>query len=264
MPTRREDSRGAPRTRVPAVLASAKFPVHSGCRSHSMLRTLDHLRWAVLAVVPATSVGCLCPPCPTGAGPATPAMAEASPAAVGAPVAAGSNLIIWDGEGAGGAAQGWASCDKAPNCKSVLAKESGAGNGPGTGLKLHGEGPGWIGGGWNWVGWYPANGGIDLTGYTHFSFDIRVDPPSSPDLAVDPEALTVALGCSKGTLTSADAPVKRFEKDFADGKWHHVVIPLDAFTKGKGAAFDLKTAWEFRIFEWSATPRNFNIYVDQM
>jgi hypothetical protein len=172
--------------------------------------------------------------------------------------------MIWDGEGAGASSQGWASCDKAPNCKSVLAKDEKGGADGTPGLKFHGEGPGWIGGGWNWFGWYPQNAGIDITPYTHLTFDIRVEPSTTPETAVDPEAVSVALGCSASKEASADASVKRYEKDFADGKWHHVAVPLAALTKGKGAAFDPKSAWEFRIFQWSATPRNFTIYVDRI
>jgi hypothetical protein len=223
----------------------------------------------------AAGSGCLCPPCQEGAGAAAPAANAGNapplqplniPAAAVAtpPVASNGRLLIWDGEGAGASAQGWSSCDTKPDCKVSFAKDGAAGVDGTTGLKFHGEGPGWIGAGWNWFGWYPETAGVDLTPYTHLTFQIRVEPAANAETAVDPEAVSVALACSKGQQASADAPVRRYEKDFADGKWHKVSIPLEAFTKGKGAAFDPHTAWEFHIFQWSATPRNFTIDVDQI
>ena len=58
--------------------------------------------------------------------------------------------------------------------------------------------------------------------------------------------------------------VEKFAKGFGDGKWHKVAIPVSAFTKGAGAGFDPQSFWEFRIATWSASPRNFDIYVDDI
>jgi hypothetical protein len=216
----------------------------------------------VSVLVAAALVGCLCPPCPVEPGQATTAQAPA--AAEATPAAPGGRYVIWDGETAGAAGKGWASCDKAPNCKSVFSKESAVGVDGTAGLRFHGEGPGWIGGGWNWFGWGSETAGTDLTPYSHFAFDIRVEPSAAAESAVDPDAVSVALGCSKGKQTSGDVSIRRYEKDFNDGKWHHVAIPIEAFTRGKGAVFDPKTAWEFRIFQWSDAPRNFTIFVDRI
>ena len=58
--------------------------------------------------------------------------------------------------------------------------------------------------------------------------------------------------------------VERYAKGFTDVKWHKVSIPISAFVKGSGAKFDLQSFWEFRISTWSGTPRNFNIYIDDI
>jgi hypothetical protein len=187
-------------------------------------------------------------------------MGGGAPAA--APAANGSRLAIWDGEGAGAGAQGWESCDKAPNCQVKVASDSSAGLNGGTGLKFHGEGPGWIGMGWNLFGWYPETAGVDISPYSHLSFQIRVEAKTAADF--DPSSATVLLGCSKNKKDSATISIERYAKGFADGKWHKVEIPISAFTKGPGAQFDLASFWEFRISTWSATPRNFNIYVDDI
>ncbi len=207
---------------------------------------------------------CLCPPCPEGQGAASPTAAGGDQGGATASVAAGGRLVIWDGEGAGSGAQPWSDCDKKPKCKASLAATPGAGVDASNGLKFHGEGPGgWTGMGWNWFGWYPETAGIDISPYSNFTFQIRVEN-ASPDTALSPDAITMLLGCSKGKQTSADVSPIKFEKDFADGKWHKVSIPMGEFVKGKAAAFDLKTAWEFRLSAWSATPVNFTIYVDQI
>ena len=232
--------------------------------------TLYASAWlAVLASL--STAGCLCPPCP-GAVAAGPAAAAAAPAATGtvpaaspaasAPVAAGSKLIIWNGDGEGGGAQGWNSCDQAPACKTSLGPDSGSGVGGGTALRFHGEGPGWLGMGWNLFGWYPEGAGIDLSPYSHLTFQIRVEA-KSPDAA--PEYLGLSLGCSnKNKKDSADIPIERYAKTFADGKWHKVEIPISALIKGAGAQFELQSFWEFRLHTWTGTPKNFDIYLDDI
>jgi hypothetical protein len=223
--------------------------------------------FAGLAVLAWGTAGCLCPPCPTAGGgaPATAATANAAgtktgPAAAAAP---GSRQVVWDGEGAGAGAQGWDSCaDPKVGCSKV-ATAPGVGVNGTTAIKLHGEGTGFLGMGWNLFGWYPENAGIDMTPYSHLTFQIRVDA-KSPEVAVDPASVGVLLGCSGNKNDSATVPVERYAKGFADGKWHKVEIPISAFTKGPGAKFDPQSFWEFRLATWSAAPRHFDIFIDDI
>jgi hypothetical protein len=178
------------------------------------------------------------------------------------PVAAGSRLVIWDGDKVGGG-QGWADCTKKPGCKSALTKTPGVGVDGSTALKFHGEGTDWIGAGWNWANYDPASGGTDISQYTTLTFQIRVESGAGGP-AMDPSSLSVLLGCVKDKKDSADLSVQQYVKDFADGNWHKVVIPIGELTKGKGGAFDLKAAWQFVFTTWSAAPRTFTIYVDQI
>ena len=173
------------------------------------------------------------------------------------------HLVIWDGDGAGASAKGWESCDKAPTCQAKLGPDAGTGVNGSNSLKLHGFGPGFIGGGWNVFGWYPETAGIDLTHFTHLTFQIRVEAKSPAD-APDPASVGVFLGASRTKADSAAADLERYDKGFADGKWHKITIPISAFVKGVGAKFDLQSFWEFRIRTWSAAPRNFDIYVDDI
>ena len=222
--------------------------------------------WLVVLASLATA-GCLCPPCPAvgvAAGPA--ATAGPAPAAGGEPaaaVAAGTRTVIWDGDEVGTGAQAWESCDQAPKCKAKVAVEPGAGTSGSNGLKFHGEGGGWIGMGWNLFGWYPQNAGFDLTPYSHLTFQIRAEG-KTPGAPVDPGAPAVLLGCSANKNDSADAPIEKHMKGFNDGKWHKVSIPVAALVKGKGAKFDPRSFWEFRLSTWSGNERYFDIYIDDI
>jgi hypothetical protein len=172
--------------------------------------------------------------------------------------------MIWDGDNAGMGAKEWASCDQEPNCQSKAANTPGVGMGGSNGLKFHGQGSGFIGIGWNVFGWYPENAGVDLTPYTHLIFQIKVEMNPAADGTRDPGAAAVLLGCSRNKFDSADAPIDKFMKGFADGQWHKVSIPIAHFTKGTGAKFDPTSFWELRIRTWSGVKREFDIIIDDI
>lgn len=224
-----------------------------------------------LAVIRALSAGallslllpaCLTPPPPGAAAPeAPPAPVSPSPAANAAVGAEDGN--IWDGDEHGAAAKGWQDCDKKPGCQATLGPAPGVGFNNSVGLKFHGEGPGWIGGGWNWFGWWPQNAGTDISGFQLLSFHIRIDAKSA-DEAPDPGSLGVSIKCSSNPAKgqSRDASLVKYTKEnLIDGQWHELRIPLGDMKK---AEFDPKTAWEFVLSTWSPVPRNFNIYLDDI
>ncbi len=172
-------------------------------------------------------------------------------------------LMVWDGDKNTGG-KPWADCSKKDaGCKSVV--QPGAAEGRlGGGLKFHVEGPDWAGFGWNWHGFYPDNAGTDITKYKSLSFWIRVDAKNdakAPDLS----SLKVTLsGSGHDKKESADVTIGDYTDDLLDGQWHEIVIPLGEFMKDKGKDFDPTTAWEFRIGTWASTPRDFDIYVDEI
>jgi hypothetical protein len=229
------------------------------------------LRLALLAGFAASgSTACLTPP-PAGAAPPAAAPTAAAPAANGsmapaAPAAAATGNgveVIWDGEDVT-RGKGWASCDKAAEgCKSVLAPTPGEGAGGSSGLKLHGEGPGWQGGGWNWFGWWPENAGTDLTAYDELAFSVKVTAPAK-DKAPNAGGISLAIGCSLDKKSSADASLGKYAANALDGSWHDVKIPLKDFFAGKGAECDPHTAWEIRVSSWSGTPVNFDLVLDNI
>jgi hypothetical protein len=216
-------------------------------------------RLTFLTALAGAGAACVAPP-PETPEAAAPGAGNAPPAENAPPASGG---VVWNGDDTGGSAKGWADCDKKPECKASLAATPGAGNNGGMGLKFHGEGPGWIGMGWNWFGWYPETAGTDVSGYKSLTFRIRIDGKSK-ELAPDLSGSSIALGCSKGKKNSADAALSRYARDALDGKWHDVKIPIAHLMKGKGSEFDPKTAWEFRLSIWSGTPRHFDIYIDDI
>jgi hypothetical protein len=204
--------------------------------------------------------GCLCPPCAEAPGTATEGGGD-GPARV---AAAGDSEVIWDGDTTGGSAQGWADCDAKPNCKATVGVADGEGVDGGKAVRFHGEGPKWIGMGWNWHGWWPKGAGTDISPYDTFTFSIRIvldDPKQAPD----PSGLSVALRCGKGEKNSANVTLEKYLKNPGDGKWHDVEIPLAQFYKGKeGQEFDPKSAWEINLSGWQSDPRKFDMYLDNI
>lgn len=216
-----------------------------------------------------TLSSCLAPPpeCPPGSAPAeaAPVAAEASaPAAPSAPVKPGDKVVIWDGDEHGGSAKGWQDCDKkAEGCKATMAPAPSVGRDGSVGLRFHAEGPGWIGLGWNWHGWWPEDAGTDISGYKNLVFWLRIEA-ASKDEAPDPNSLNVSLKCSsnKEKGQSKSIPTAKFvDGDVLDGQWHQVTVPIDAMMND---VFDPKTAWEFVFGSWSGTPRKFDVIIDDI
>jgi len=227
-------------------------------------------RLALLAAcAAASSLACLTPPATGAAAPAAAAPAAPTPNGAMAPATAAATPsgngyeVIWDGEDVT-RGKGWASCDKAAEgCKSALAPTPGEGAAGTSGLKLHGEGPGWQGGGWNWFGWWPENAGTDLTAYDELAFSVKVTAPAK-DKAPNAGGISLAFGCSLDKKSSADAALGKYAANALDGSWHDVKIPLKDFFSGKGAECDARTAWEIRVSSWSGTPVNFDLVLDNI
>jgi hypothetical protein len=212
-----------------------------------------------------SSAACLAPPPPGAAAPAAPAAAAAPAPSGGAAAAAPAEgrEVIWDGDDVS-RGKGWASCDKqAEGCKVVFEPTPGAGANGSSGLKLHAEGPGWQGGGWNWHGWWPENAGTDLTVYDELSFSVKITADKKEQVPTV-GGINLAFGCSLDKKTSENAPLGKYAANATDGAWHDVKIPLKDFFSGKGAECDSHTAWEIRVGSWSGTPVNYDLVLDNI
>src|SRR5450432_663452 len=142
---------------------------------------MKHTNWFARAALPILVTGgfsaCIGP---TGGPPAAPGAPPAGAGGTSAPsVGADDKALVWNGEGVGSSAKSWTGCGKKDiPCKVTLTAVPGAGHNGSTGLRFHGEGPEWLGGGWNWFGWWPANGGSDVTAYKNLSLWFKAEAKS--------------------------------------------------------------------------------------
>ncbi len=218
---------------------------------------------ALLLVAVAASGGCLRPP----------ASATGVRGVPVEPLPEGA-VVLWDGvatpryqlarggprpwEGGGG----WAACEAKPACQASFVVSEGTGVAGGRGLQLHGEGAGWVGGGWNWTKWrgYASN---DLSRFGKLSLQIRVRAASATP--TDLSGPQIALASKNSEQASTSVRLRTYAPALLDGRWHKISVPLSAFaTSGAGPGFDLAEAWELRISMWSSGPKRFDIYLDQV
>lgn len=188
------------------------------------------------------------------------------PLALGA-TEVGSLAIVWDGDTHGNGAHGWAAPTDVPKTHSTVKASPSVGVAGTTGIEWHSEGPQWTGFGWNWFSWYPSNAGTDISGYDRLVFKLRAVAAKPTDLPTL-EALSVSLVSSQGEGQKCTGAVDF--SNFApsnslDGKWHTLSVTLkDLYAGEKAQGFDRRTAWEFRLGQWSPIDRSFTIYVDDI
>lgn len=199
-------------------------------------RTLTHLSWGFVLIVSGLPTGCK----------------EKPP---------GPQETVWNGEGEEGSGKGWADCDHKPNCKAEVSLAAGKGYNASSALHFHGEGPGYLGAGWNWFGWWPKDAGTDFGPYDTLRLSLRVVviQPNPP-----PKDLGLTLSLSSSTAKKKSKPVKLapyVDDDIADGKWHQVDVPLDEFYVD---GFDRRKVWELSVGSWTKEPRSIDIYVDNV
>ena len=168
---------------------------------------------------------------------------------------AAKDLVVWDGDAkvAGG---GWAGPKVDSNFIKPNEKENHGGK---KSLEFHGEGAEWIGAGWNWCSWWPADGGTNISTADRLSFWVKLTGESKP------ADFTVHLGSSNKKATP-DVNFSSYVKDgksFTDGEWHQIIIPLKELY-GEKTEFDPKCAWEIQFGEWSQDAQKFSLFIDQI
>lgn len=159
---------------------------------------------------------------------------DAAPALAAAPMPAGAelrpDLMLWDGEtralGNGYAAGG-------------IKAEPDAGRNGGVGVRAP-VAVGFANLGWNWHVWHPEDGGTDLRPYQALSLWVRVDGARRPTSA----KLGLVSSPRSAQRPSALVEIAKLVPDFADGKWHQVVVPLSAFA---GPDYDPLKVWEVNL-----------------
>lgn len=159
---------------------------------------------------------------------------------------------VWDGERLGGGL-GWCSPPGGLNFLRAQSDETHEGK---VALEFHGEGSGYIGCGWNWYGWWPADAGVDIRTYRNLSFWARL-------IADAPHDFLVMLG-SNNKETTGEASLLEYCPSLSDGQWHEVVIPLADIYAAKKTNFDPRKAWELQIRGWEPQARAFSLLIDDI
>jgi len=170
------------------------------------------------------------------------------------PAAVEGKLTVWDGETAKRGA-GWVGPQAGTN--TIVARGPDAHSGKKS-VMLRGKGKEWIGGGWNWFGWYPDNAGTDITPYKNFSFWMKAVVEGDTTGAVN-----VGLNCSSTKKQSSQVDVAAYEPNALDGAWHEIIIPLADLYDDK-SEFDPTTAWQIDINTWSGAERSIQVLIDDI
>ena len=165
---------------------------------------------------------------------------------------AADKLVVWDGEQVA-EGQSWVAPQRDTNSYKPQTVEAHGGK---TALELHAEGAEWVGGGWNWHGWWPPTTGADTTHFTHLTFWIKVKGRFT-------NQINVWLNCSATKKESGKVNIFDYVKDVTDGQWHEIAVPLTDLTKEQ-TAFDPKTVWEFDIGTWSPETGAISLFVDDI
>jgi photosystem II stability/assembly factor-like uncharacterized protein len=163
------------------------------------------------------------------------------------------DLMVWNGdEVAKGAGWNWPKDGPtlAPAITNTVVRQGKAA------LHLHGEGSNGASFGWNWLSWYPGDGGTDLSGMKTLLLAIRVEGMAKP------ESLRIALNCSSSKKGTKEIDLVPRMPTVTDGAWHEVAIPLDEMAAG--TEFDVKKAWEIDILTSAKIPLNTDIYLDEI
>ena len=123
-------------------------------------------------------------------------------------------------------------------------------------LEFHGDGAGWMGGGWNWHGWYPSNAGTDITGFRNLAFWVKV-------VGDNPGGIGIALNCSSNKKQTRACSIQDYCPGLLDGAWHEVVMPLTDLYQG-AREFDPRSVWQLDLNIWAPKERKFSLYIDDI
>ena len=161
--------------------------------------------------------------------------------------------VVFDGDKKGENAKGWT---HAPLGKATIAAQDKEVRASGKkAVEFHAAGKDYMGSGWNWFGWWPQDGGTDISPYKNLRFWAKVTGEKKPS------QLTASLKSSDKTASEADDLLRRCP-DLLDGKWHELVIPIkDLDSKN---ALNRAKAWEIQFDTWSQDEINFSLFVDEI
>ena len=167
-------------------------------------------------------------------------------------------VIVWDGDKF---AHGLPWCAPAGGFSFIRSQSDEAHNGA-VALEFHCEvNGGWMGGGWNWYGWYPAGSGTDIRGFRNLCFWIKAEGDRKRNLSV--QLLSSNDNGKTGEIDATEYGVPEGCNVY-DGQWHEVVVPLADFYAKKCVNFDSAKAWQLNFSTWDSKPGKFSAYIDEI
>jgi lysophospholipase L1-like esterase len=166
----------------------------------------------------------------------------------------GQKEVVYDGAEIGANAKSWVGGGTAGKVTGAAQDKVVRTAGKKT-VEFHGEGSGWMGTGWNWFGWWPEDGGTDITRHANLRFWAKVTGQKLPP------QLNVTL-TSNDKKSTQGASLLKYCPELMDGKWHEIVIPIaDLDTKNE---LNKAKVWEILLGAWSQEDVNFSLFVDEI
>jgi hypothetical protein len=173
---------------------------------------------------------------------------------LGAEPAKKEKELVFDGDKVGENAKGWTTATE-PSKATVTAQDKEVRTRGRKTMEFHAKGKDWIGIGWNWFGWWPADACTDISGYKNLSFWAKVSGEKKPG-----QLLVKLVANDKSATEPVDLIITC--PDLLDGKWHEIVIPIkDLDTKN---ALNRAKVFEINFGSWSQDEVDFSLFVDEI
>ena len=173
------------------------------------------------------------------------------------PRLAAAQVVVWNGESSsrgGSPGAGWS----VPSSKDIFLKtQSHVAHSGRSALQWRVFAKAqWAECGWEWLGWWPQSRGTDISPKKKLTFWVRVLGEHKP------RDLNVALKSSDKKKQLPTVNVRRYNADYADGKWHQIKIPLKDMFNAR-SNFNAKKASQIFLGTWNEQA-DFSIYVDDI
>jgi hypothetical protein len=163
-----------------------------------------------------------------------------------------SAITAWDGSTDKGG--GWTT----PKSDKISLSADGEGYKGKKSVQFKADASGFIGFGWNWIGWYPPGAGTDASAADRIRFYVKLTGDAKP------HDFNVHLSSSNGK-PSKDVQLSKYVTvngaDMTDGNWHEIAIPLKDLAN---ADFDPKAVRELDMGQWSADSVKFTLLIDSI
>ena len=184
----------------------------------------------------------------------------------------GETIVLWNGDtpayNTSWAPGGWAHANDASIDSVTLEQQSGVGYQGSNGLKVEAAGSKWMGIGWNWMGAWEGDTGMDLSNYSAIGFKIRID---GEKLFGPNEGVAVHFnsgGPTKNNMSQSFKVEQFANGNIQDGEWHMVTVPLTQVVGttmgGDSGPFNITKVRELDLGLNTQGYIDLNVYIDDI